>query len=95
MSSDQVEHFVATTVFSGAEINPVLPSIEDMERANGINCKEVSSYIFQLRTEHSYCQPPSFVEHLSVGGLFKPSDEFLNKGKEMEFFFLKFIRTNF
>uniref|UniRef100_A0A182XPG4 Transposable element P transposase-like C-terminal domain-containing protein n=1 Tax=Anopheles quadriannulatus TaxID=34691 RepID=A0A182XPG4_ANOQN len=42
-----------------------------------------------IAEDHSYCQPPTFVRHLSVAGLFEPSSSFVNYGHKMEMIFVK------
>lgn len=43
----------------------------------------------KLPGDHIYSHPPSFVEHLSVGGLFAPSVWFLKQGHKIEKVFRK------
>uniref|UniRef100_A0A182PWP8 Transposase n=1 Tax=Anopheles epiroticus TaxID=199890 RepID=A0A182PWP8_9DIPT len=50
---------------------------------------KMGEYTFKTSSVHDYCQPPSFVRHLSVGGLFAPSESFLRQGYKMEKMFLK------
>lgn len=53
---------------------------------------KLGEFTFKMTTDHSYSNPPSFVQHLSVGGLFAPSESFLKQGNKMEKIFLKFNR---
>ena len=49
----------------------------------------LGEHTFKKKDEHSYSQPPSFVQHLSCGRLIEPSDAFLRLWKKMEQIFLK------
>ena len=42
-----------------------------------------------IAEDHSYCQPPTFVRHLSVAGLFEPSSSLVNYDHKMEMIFVK------
>ena len=53
---------------------------------------KLGEFTFKMTTDHSYSNPPSFVQLLSVGGLFAPSESFLKQGNKMEKIFLKFNR---
>uniref|UniRef100_A0A182IDI7 Uncharacterized protein n=1 Tax=Anopheles arabiensis TaxID=7173 RepID=A0A182IDI7_ANOAR len=53
---------------------------------------KLGEFTFKMTTDHRYSNPPSFVQHLSVGGLFAPSESFLKQGNKMEKIFLKFNR---
>lgn len=50
---------------------------------------QLGTYTLNLSSDHSYSHPPSFLKHLSVGGLFAPSEWFLKQGYKMEKIFQK------
>ena len=49
----------------------------------------LGKHTYQITDDHTYGQPPSFIRHLSLGGLFEPSENFIKQGNKMEIFFLK------
>jgi hypothetical protein len=55
-------------------------------------------YVEENKNEHSYCLPknvPSWIRHLSFGGLIQPSEEFLEHVQLMEKIFCKYTRNHF
>jgi hypothetical protein len=56
------------------------------------------TYVEENKNEHSYCLPrnvPSWIRHLSFGGLIQPSEEFLEHVQLMEKIFGKHTRNHF
>ena len=114
---DNNEHFVFTTMFEEAEINSLLPDVNEMLQSNQFQTAEsnaipslseqeqdgleyilgyiarkfkdkhsnlnLGTYTCNSTDDHTCSQPPSFVYHLLVDGLYKPSETFFNQGMSL------------